>query len=173
MTNKEKLILEDKFSIYESENGEIELETWTNEGVNMLIYLDTTSNETITQQFRNYFDNFNIDEEIDLYRQGKDYRDMFTITESVKDFENYVNWLRFILMDLESDLTDIQYLCNKYATDTLKNVYIKNFNVNHDMLELMDMVTSALLQKFLIGIFEKEFSFDELKEELNNMLGDV
>lgn len=173
MTNKEKLILEDRFNIYECENGEIELETWTNGGVNMFIYLDTTSEETITQQFRNYFDNFDIDEEIDIHRQGEDYKDRFTITESVEDFENYVDWLRFVLMELESDLTDIHYLCNKYATDTLKNVYVKNFNVNNDMLELMDMVTSALLEKFLIGIFEKEFSFDELKEELNNMLGDV
>ena len=106
MTNKEKLILEDKFSIYDCRNGEIELETWTNGGVNMLIYLDTTSEETITQQFRNYVDNFDIDEEIDLHRQSKDYKDMFTITESVDDFRDYVEWLKCILTDLEDNSTN-------------------------------------------------------------------
>lgn len=98
MTNKEKLILEDKFGIYESEN-DFELETWTNGGVNMFIYLN--KNEDITQQFREYVENFDIDEEIEIHRQGKDYRNAFSITESVDDFRDYLRWLQTILSILE------------------------------------------------------------------------
>ena len=170
MTNKEKLILDDKFRIYDCENGEIELETWTNGGVDMLIYLDMTSNETITQQFRNYVDNFDIDEEIDLHREGKDYRNAFTITESVEDFEDYVEWLKDILNNLEDDSTDIEYLCKRYATKILIQLYTDDFNTSHDTLELFNLLDDYVVKKFLIEKFEREYTFEELKDKLNERL---
>ena len=99
MTNKEELILNTHFTIYESNNGEIELETWTNGGVNMFIYLN--KNEDITQQFRKYIENFDIDEEIEIHRQNTDYKNAFSITESVDDFRDYLRWLKTILSMLE------------------------------------------------------------------------
>ena len=170
MTNKEKLILEDKFNIYESENGEIDLETWTNGGVNMFIYLDTTSEETITQQFRNYVDNFDIDEEIDLHRQGEDYKNAFTIIESVNDFENYLDWLKCILTDLEDNSTDIECLCKRYTTKTLIQLYTDDFNISKDTLELFNMIDDYVVKKFLIEKFESNYNFDVLRTKLNNRL---
>lgn len=42
-------------------------------------------------------DNFNIYEEIDMYRQDKSYRDNFRITESVKDFEDWIKYIKTII----------------------------------------------------------------------------
>ena len=62
-----------------------EVETWTNGGVDMIITLMPFNKE----KFIEFVDSFDIDEEIDMHRQGKDYRNAFTITASVKDFTDY------------------------------------------------------------------------------------
>lgn len=66
-----------------------ELEMWTDGGVNMIIYLKPFTKE----KFIEYVDNFDIDEEIDLHRQGDSYKKTFTITQSVKDFTDYHSFL--------------------------------------------------------------------------------
>ena len=99
--NKIIEMLKNNFNIYETET-DFELETWTDGGVNMFIFIN--KNEDILTQFKEYIENFDIDEEIDIHRQDKDYKDMFTITESVDDFRNYVQWLRGILNNLKEIL---------------------------------------------------------------------
>lgn len=99
LTKKEKRIFEKYFGIYEDDTC-MELEDWTNGGVNMFIYIDKEEEKTATQQFINYVDNFDIDEEIDLHRQAKDYREAFRITESVKDFENWLKYCNKIKKEL-------------------------------------------------------------------------
>lgn len=169
MTNKERLILEDNFEVSECDDS-IELETWTNGGVNMFICLDKTSDETITEQFRNYVDNFNIDEEIDLHREGKEYRNNFTISESIDDFRNYLKWLQHILIDLEDDSTDIECLCKKYDFRTLYNLYVDDFDYTQDTLVIMQLLREDVLKKFLIGKFETSYELEELREKLNERL---
>lgn len=79
MNDKQREILEDNFNVYEQDNY-IELETWTNGGVDM--FIDIKKDEDIIKELENYIDMFDIDEEIELYRESKDYRDAFTIRES-------------------------------------------------------------------------------------------
>ena len=67
-----------------------EIEKWTNGGVDMVINLMPFTSE----QFIKYVNDFDIDEEIDLHRQDKRYRDAFKITESVKDFTDFHNHLK-------------------------------------------------------------------------------
>ena len=95
MTKKEKTIFENSFGFYE-DNDSYELEDWTCGGVNMIIYLDKNNNLSATEQFINYIDNFDIDEEIDIYRQDQRYKDAFTTRQSVKDFEAWIKWLESI-----------------------------------------------------------------------------
>lgn len=100
MTENERKILEEKFSIYKDEQG-YELEQWTNGGVDMIIHIDKNSQETVTEQFKNYVDNFDIDSEIDLYREAENYRNAFSIRESVKDFEDWESFINDVLTELE------------------------------------------------------------------------
>lgn len=99
ITDKQRKILEDNFKIWNNENNIMELESWTNGGVDMIIDIDT--NNDLIEELENYIDNFDIDEEIDLYREGKDYRDNFTISESLKDFEDYIEFIKGIIEQLE------------------------------------------------------------------------
>jgi len=62
-----------------------EVETWTNGGVNMILWLNPFSIE----EFEQRVNDFDVDEEIELHRQGQDYKNAFTIKESVKDFEDF------------------------------------------------------------------------------------
>ena len=105
MTKKEKIIFEKYFNIYNEEYADgtsyYEFEAWTDGGVDMMFYLNEQENETITQQFENYIDNFDIDEEIDIYRQDSNYCNAFTIRQSLQDFENWVEWLKEILKELK------------------------------------------------------------------------
>lgn len=112
-TKKEKIILNNVVKTLEnfgfnvsilSENGMnngIEIETWTNGGVDMIHsiyffenYNDLYDIEKVNKEIQSIFDNFSIDEEIDLYRQGDDYKNHFTIRESLEDFEDYQNKLQ-------------------------------------------------------------------------------
>ena len=62
-----------------------EVETWTNGGVNMILWLNPFSIE----EFEQRVNDFDVDEEIELHRQGQDYKNAFTIKESVKDFQDF------------------------------------------------------------------------------------
>lgn len=102
--NNEKFIEEisQYFGVYESD-GDVELETWTDDGVNMHILL-YDEKMSYYEQFENYIKNFDVDEMVDLHRENDDYRNDFTIRESLEDFEYFHKFLLFILKELsESD----------------------------------------------------------------------
>jgi len=75
-----------------------EIESWTDGGVDMIITLQPFSIE----EFIKYVNDFNIDEEIDLYRQDKSYKTSFTISESVADFTKYLEELKSVVTELEN-----------------------------------------------------------------------
>lgn len=100
INKKQKKILENNFDYIHTDYNEddIYLETWTNGGVNMIIYLD--KEKSLIDNLKDYINNFDIDEEIDLYRQDKNYKEHFTIRESVNDFEIWVEKIEDIIKDL-------------------------------------------------------------------------
>lgn len=102
INKKQMKILENNFDYIHTDYNEddLYLETWTNGGVDMFISLD--KDKSIIENLEEYIRSFDIDEEIDLYRESKDYRDNFTIRESVEDFENWVEKIENIIKELES-----------------------------------------------------------------------
>ena len=94
ITKKQMDILEGNFEIYENGNS-IGLRRFTNGGVDM--YIDIDVNDDVIIQLENYLNDFDIDEEIDVYRQDKMYREHFTIRESVNDFEEWINFIQTII----------------------------------------------------------------------------
>lgn len=103
MNEKQRKILEEKFNIFEETYADgkyLELEAWTNGGVDMIIEVDILNNDIISE-LEDYLDNFDIDEEIDIYRQDKRYREAFRITESVKDFEEWVKFIEKTIKELK------------------------------------------------------------------------
>ena len=74
-----------------------EVETWTNGGVNMILWL----NPFTVEEFKERVNNFDVDEEIELHRQGQDYKNAFTIRESVEDFEDFHIRLKDVLSELQ------------------------------------------------------------------------
>lgn len=100
--NKKQLsILSKNFRLYE-DNEYLSLETWTNGGVNMFIYISKTMSESLVKQFEHYINCFDIDEEIDLHRQDSRYRNAFRIVESVNDFSQYIKEMKSILKELKN-----------------------------------------------------------------------
>lgn len=93
-----EILEKNDFSITEY-NNDYELETWTNGGVDMLIYIDKDDN--FIKQFKEKHKNFDIGEEIDIYRKDQRYKDNFTISESLKDFKSYKKRLKKIIKELE------------------------------------------------------------------------
>lgn len=88
------------FGVYEDEQI-VELETWTNGGVNMHIVLRKDSDKSYLQQFEDYLKNFDVDEEIEIHRQDAQYRNVFTIRESLQDFEAYKEWLSNVYANIK------------------------------------------------------------------------
>lgn len=99
INEKEREILDKHFKVYE-DNVDYELESWTNGGVDMNIYI-TKDGESLIDQLQKFVDDFDIDEEIDLYRQGSDYKRNFTISESLEDFGDYIEFIKSVIEELE------------------------------------------------------------------------
>lgn len=74
-------------------NGDgIEMETWTDGGVNMIVCLEND---------KGLLENFDVEEEIDLHREGESYKRAFTLRQSLNDFEDYLKWLNKIVSIIE------------------------------------------------------------------------
>ena len=102
ITSKEREILEELFNISE-ETNEIELESWTNGGVDMFITIDKNSYNTLLRQLEEFVENFDIEEEIDIHREDENYKRNFTIRESINDFEKWVGYIRYCISKLKKE----------------------------------------------------------------------
>ncbi len=142
-TIKEKNILDNIIKVFESfgfqvsllsENGMnngIEFETWTNGGVDMIHtiyffndYQDIYDKEKIKKELEEIIDNFSIDEEIEIYRQDKRYKEVFSIRESLEDFENYKEKLNDLSENFLTKYNEIvakKFLKNELEKETIKN----------------------------------------------------
>ena len=66
-----------------------EIEAWTKRGVSMIMYVSPFSIES----FQEYAESFDIDEEVDIHREDKNYKKFFTLRQSLEDFEDFKNTL--------------------------------------------------------------------------------
>jgi len=93
------------------ENGKLcgyELDTYTAGGVNQIIFLDFRSEgkdvenaNDLIDEFNSYVRNIDIDEEIELNRQNQNYKDNFTLRQSLDDFEEWKAILEEIAEELK------------------------------------------------------------------------
>ena len=125
ITSKEREILEELFNISEGTN-EIELESWTDGGVDMFITIDKNSYNTLLEQLKEFVENFDIDEEIEIYREDENYKRNFTIRESITDFENWVDYIRDCISKLELYNNEDEEEMNYEPLETLKGVGVKD-----------------------------------------------
>lgn len=81
-------------------NGDgLEMETWTDGDVNMIVCLE--DEKGLIESFKDYVEYFDVEEEIDLHRQGESYKKAFTLRQSLDDFEDYPKWLNKIVGIIE------------------------------------------------------------------------
>lgn len=102
INKKQMQLLEDNFRVSKctySNGAYLWLEDWTDGGVNMFLELDLKNN--LIKELDNYIENFDIDEEIEIHRENKEYREAFRISESLKDFESWLNKIKTIRNILE------------------------------------------------------------------------
>ena len=159
ITSKERELLEELFNISEGTN-EIELESWTDGGVDMFITIDKNSYNTLLEQLKEFVENFDIDEEIEIYRQDTDYRRNFTIRESINDFENWVDYIRDCISKLELYNNEDEEEMNYEPLETLKGVGVKD---TENGIEIMLMgMTSGLLQKYEVIMNIKNYDETDL-----------
>ena len=55
------------------------------------------------KQIKRLEDYFNIDEEVEIHRQNEQYKNDFTISESLQDFTNYLNELKKIYNSIKEN----------------------------------------------------------------------
>ena len=125
ITSKEREILEELFNISEGTN-EIELESWTDGGVDMFITIDKNSYNTLLEQLKEFVENFDIDEEIDIHREDENYKRNFTIRESITDFENWVDYIEECISKLEEYNNENEEEMDYEPLETLKGVGVKD-----------------------------------------------
>lgn len=70
------------FNVTLINEDEVELETWTQSGVNMIITLSPFT----VQEFVDYVENFDTDEEFYLHIEDPRYKKTFTVKQAIDDF---------------------------------------------------------------------------------------
>ena len=159
ITSKEREMLEKLFNVSESAD-DLELESYTDGGVDMFITIEKDSSNNLLEQLRLFVENFDIDEEIDIHRQDTDYRRNFTIRESINDFENWVDYIRDCISKLELYNNEDEEEMNYEPLETLKGVGVKDTD---NGLEIMLMgTTSGLLQKYEVVMNIKNYDETDL-----------
>jgi 2-succinyl-5-enolpyruvyl-6-hydroxy-3-cyclohexene-1-carboxylate synthase len=89
--------------LFEQDNEQCaEVEKWTDGGVDMIFELMPF----VEKEFIKRVENFDVDEEIDFYRECQDYKKDFTVSESLKDFTNFHK-------DLKKTAKKLEKLMNK------------------------------------------------------------
>ena len=159
ITSKERELLLELFNINESAYG-LELESCTDGGVNMLIGIDKDSDYDLLAQLEQFVENFDIDEEIDIQRQDAYYRRKFTIKESIRDFENWVDYIEECISKLKEYNNEDEEEVEYEPLETLKGVGVKD---TENGIEIMLMgATSGLLQKYEIIMNIKNYDETDL-----------
>lgn len=125
ITSKERELLVELFNINESAY-ELELESWTDGGVDMFISIDKNSDNNLLEQLERFVENFDIDEEIDIHREDENYKRKFTIRESINDFENWVDYIEECISKLEEYNNEDEEEINYEPLETLKGVGVKD-----------------------------------------------
>ena len=166
ITSKERELLVELFNINESAY-ELELESWTDGGVDMFISIDKNSDNNLLEQLERFVENFDIDEEIDIHREDENYKRNFTIRESINDFENWVDYIEECISKLEEYNNKLEEYNNEdeeeidyEPLETLKGVGVKD---TENGIEIMLMgATSGLLQKYEIIMNIKNYDETDL-----------
>ena len=160
ITSKERELLVELFNINESAY-ELELESWTDGGVDMFISIDKNSDNNLLEQLERFIENFDIDEEIDIHREDENYKRNFTIRESINDFENWVDYIRNCISKLEEEYNnEDEEEINYEPLETLKGVGVKD---TKNGIEIMLMgATSGLLQKYEVVMNIKNYDETDL-----------
>ena len=159
ITSKERELLEELFNVSESAD-DLELESYTDGGVDMFITIEKDNSNNLLEQLRLFVENFDIDEEIDIHRQDTDYRRNFTIRESINDFENWVDYIRDCISKLELYNNEDEEEMNYEPLETLKGVGVKD---TENGIEIMLMgMTSGLLQKYEVIMNIKNYDETDL-----------
>ena len=166
ITSKERELLLELFNINESAY-ELELESWTDGGVDMFISIDKNSDNNLLEQLERFVENFDIDEEIDIHREDENYKRNFTIRESINDFENWVDYIEECISKLEEYNNKLEEYNNEdeeemnyEPLETLKGVGVKD---TENGIEIMLMgATSGLLQKYEIIMNIKNYNETDL-----------
>lgn len=90
-------------SLYEEDDVTCgaEIEAWTDGGVDMIHFVDLRGKDiddtkAWKDEIASIASDFDIDEEIDIHREGKEYCAAFTCRQSVEDFEAWQERLRLL-----------------------------------------------------------------------------
>lgn len=128
ITETEMKVLLDTFNVIEDKQG-YDLESWTDGGVDMIINLPKDTEKSLITLLKDFIQSFDIDEEIDIYRQDEEYRNHFTIRDSITDFEDWVSSVENVIEILENMVSeeeeeDIEE--EEYTKEPLKGIAVKD-----------------------------------------------
>lgn len=125
------------FNVYDLEDGQYELSgVHTDGGVEMCL---TIEKDNWVEDFEEYYDNFDIDEEISLYRENPDseYCRVFSCRESVEDFEAWDKYIKQ-LVDIATAGGDYKYRKILYHNNAGRILLFSKSDYQIDKLDKLD-----------------------------------
>ena len=125
------------FHLYDLEDGRYELSgVHTDGGVEMCL---TIEKDNWIEDFEDYYEGFDVDEEISLYRENPDseYCRRFSCRESVEDFEDWDNYIKQ-LVDIATAGGDYKYHKILYHNIASRILLFSKSDYQIDKLDKLD-----------------------------------
>lgn len=157
--------------IYTEDEGEVkgfELETYTDGGVNMIIFLDLRGKEinieNVIEEFESYIDDFDIEDQINMHRQAEDYKNAFTMRESLDDFEKFKETLKEKLGEMKSnfDISSIKENYEIHYSDGIRAMK-RSSNLKNAIEKANELKNREGMQ--FVNIFKADSGFHSTADE--------
>lgn len=144
LNNEQCLTILDEEFHYNTYDNKIEISTYTDRNVNMLIELDLNN---IYDSLEEWIDTFDIEEEIELHRESDKFRKAFTLKQSLEDFEDFKQEMQELLerMQIKDNKKD-----NETRKKELKEYLLQEFKdyIDSCLDEIVDLNTGELQEDY-------------------------
>lgn len=148
---------------YQTDSYDVELETYSPEGENVIISLiyDGTEEDFI-RQFESYAEDFDPDEHVTMWFES---RGENGVPESIRDLINDANWIKNMLLMVSKKLqTDNLLLMNR---GEFYNYILENYDISGEAARLINNI----LQFVELNYHEEEMQYSALCDLLDGTIG--
>lgn len=153
---------------YYNDGYDVELETYSPEGENVIIsFTYDGTEEDFIKQFESYAEDFDADEHAEMWIEARG--SVNGVPNSIRDLINDANWIKNMLLMVSKELQTEEVTENLFSMnrEEFYNYILQNYNIRGEAARLIDNI----LQFVELNYPEEEMQYSALCDLLDGTIG--